>query len=118
MDRNIAWHRSLQCQADHVYWTQTSGAYCRPSYTDLRREAAFRCWLRQLDPEKEPPQALPSEELVLDGLALDFDYAYGVDSWWTYPSWSTCELCQERKGPFCASCLRLSNFTNSDGTKS
>ena len=79
------------------------------TYSDVRLEAAFRAWLRELDLRLSPPTSLPSET-VLGGMAALYDCHYGVDIWWTWPIWSSCSRCSVSGFVNCPECRRLAGF--------
>ena len=68
---------------------------------ELREEAAFRCWLREIDPQDHPE--LPSSN-TLHTMANSYDWEHGEFIWWSWPVWSTCALCQLREAQLCAQC--------------
>ena len=69
---------------------------------ELREEAAFRCWLREIDPH-DYPAALPSST-TLYAMANSYDRQYGEYAWWAWPVWSSCEHCHSKEAPMCADC--------------
>ena len=94
--------RYLQHLAAQRFYEEESGDFTfyreEPSdFTEeeLREEAAFRCWLRQIEPQ-DYPAVLPSST-VLRTMANSFDWQYGECAWSSWPSWSTCELCSRRR---------------------
>ena len=74
---------------------------------ELREEAAFRCWLREIDLQHCPPQ-LPLGA-ALRGLADGYDWLYGPYVWWTWPVISTCAHCS-RRDDVCADCHSLLRY--------
>jgi hypothetical protein len=100
-------HRKLQMLADEVFWEDVNCDYC--SEEDLRLEAAFRCWLRQLNMCQGAPKSLPDEkELAL--LAAEYDEQFGQEAWYGWAAWSTCSACSQRECAECASCQQLCRF--------
>ena len=102
--------RYLQYLAAQRCHEETSGDFTfyeeEPSdFTEkeLREEAAFRCWLQEIDPHDCYPAALPSST-ALDALANFYDWQYGEYAWWTWPVWSSCEHCHNKEAPPCADC--------------
>ena len=91
--------RYLQYLAAQRFYEEESGDFTEE---ELREEATFRCWLREIDPQDYP--ALPSST-ALRTMANSFDWEYGEYAWWSWPVWSTCEQCQLREAPLlCADC--------------
>jgi hypothetical protein len=106
------WQRWPQRLANRGFWEADTGECAVPfDEGDIRREAAFRCWLRQLEMDVPPPTCLPDER-ELDRLALQWDGEYGADAWWSWPTWSTCPVCAERQCVSCPDCRQLAAFTN------
>ena len=100
--------RYLQYLAAQRFYEEESGDFTfyeeEPSdFTEkeLREEAAFRCWLWEIDPQDYP--ALPSST-ALRTMANSFDWEYGEYAWWSWPVWSTCEHCHSEAPLLCALC--------------
>ena len=72
---------------------------------ELREEAAFRCWLREIDIH-DCPLMLPSNA-ALRGMADAWDWLYGPLTWWSWPVLSTC---QRRVCPFHGFSMHLKNI--------
>ncbi len=78
---------------------------------ELREEAAFRCWLREL--HAYPASLPPSATLLV--MADAYDWEYGEYVWWTWPIWSSCDVCRETP-VMCAECCSYARFcTISEG---
>ncbi len=103
-------HRYLQQLAAQLFYEEQTGDFTfyreEPgdfTEAELREEAAFRCWLRLIEPQNYPA-ALPSSTF-LSALANSFDWHYCPPSWWAWLVWSTCAICQLREAPMlCAEC--------------
>ena len=96
--------RYLQHLAAQRFYEEASGDFTfyeeEPSdFTEkeLREEAAFRCWLREIDPQ-DYPAALPSST-TLHAMANSYDWQYGEYAWWAWPVWSSCEHCHSKEAP-------------------
>ena len=106
----LEWHeRFLQYLAAQLFYEEASGDFTfyqeDPSYfteEELREEAAFRCWLREIDPH-DCPSALPSSA-ALRAMADTYDWLYGEHAWWAWPVWSSCERCSDAPVMLCADC--------------
>ena len=92
--------RYLQYLAARVFATESQETGADFTEEELREEAAFRCWLAEAD---VLGCALPSS-FALHGLADWFDWQYGEHAWWSWPIWSTCDLCCQCGAPLCAQC--------------
>ena len=85
---------------DFTFYREEPGDFTEE---ELREEAAFRCWLRHIEPQNYPA-ALPSSTFP-SAIANSFDWHYGPHAWWAWPVWSTCARCQLREAPLlCAEC--------------
>ena len=103
-------HRWLQRLANHSFWdTDPGDGSCPSEGNDVRLEAAFRCWLRCLDVDAQPPDALPDES-ELGILANRWDTHYGEDAWWAWATWSSCHDCHGKARLGCAECAHLYAF--------
>ena len=78
--------RYLQYLAALRFYEEASGDFTfyqeEPSYfteEELREEAAFRCWLREID---DCSPTLPSSA-TLRAMADAYDWEYGEHVWWT-----------------------------------
>ncbi len=106
----LEWHeRFLQYLAAQRFYEEASGDFTLyqedPSYfteEELREEAAFRCWLREIDMH-DCPSALPSSA-ALHAIADTYDWLYGEHVWWAWPVWSSCERCSDAPVVLCADC--------------
>lgn len=108
----MEWRRWLQRLADRGFWEANTGECAVPfDEGDIRREAAFRCWLRQLDLDSPPPRCLPDER-DLELLALQWDSDYGPYAWWAWSIWSCCPRCEEHQSVRCPECRRLFAFAD------
>ena len=102
--------RYLQYLAAQRFYEEASGDFTffqeDPSHfteNELRGEAAFRCWFREIDPH-DYPSALPSSA-TLFAMAESYDWHYGEYAWWAWPVWSTCEEhCTDAAVLLCADC--------------
>ena len=101
--------RYLQYLATQRFYEEATGDFTfyqeDPSdFTEeeLREEAAFRCWLREIDPHN-CPSALPSSA-ALRGIADAYDWLYGEYAWWAWPVWSSCKRCSKAPVVLCADC--------------
>ena len=103
--------RYLQYLAAQRFDDEASGDFTfyeeDPSYfteKELREEAAFRCWLWEIDP-RDCTAALPSST-TLHAMGDSYDWQYGEHAWWSWPVWSSCEHCHsEEEAPvLCADC--------------
>ena len=74
---------------------------------ELRMEAAFRCWLREIDLQDCPPM-LPLDA-ALRGMADAWDWLYGPYEWWAWPVISTCARCS-RNDDVCADCHSMLRY--------
>ena len=107
--------RHLQYLAAQRFYEEASGDFTffqeDPSYfteEELLEEAAFRCWLREIDPH-DCPSTLPSSA-TLRAMADSFDWEYGEFAWWTWPIWSSCEEhCHSEETPVL--CADRSSYT-------
>ena len=106
--------RYLQHLAALRFYEEASGDFTfyqeEPSYftsEELREEAAFRCWLREID---DCPSTLPSSA-TLHAMADAYDWEYGEHVWWTWPVWSSCEDCRGEEAPvLCADCSSYARY--------
>ena len=106
--------RYLQYLAALRFYEEASGDFTfyqeePSSFTEeeLREEAAFRCWLREIDicPTTLPPSA------TLRVMADAYDWEYGEFVWWTWPVWSSCDVCRGEEAPvMCADCWSYARF--------
>ena len=78
--------RYLQYLAAQRFYEEASGDFTlyeeEPgdfTEKELREEAAFRCWLREIDPQ-DYPAALPSST-TLHAMANSYDWQYGEYAW-------------------------------------
>ena len=101
--------RYLQYLAAQRFYEEATGDYAfsqnDPSdftENELREEAAFRCWLREIDHHNCPTE-LPSSA-ALRNIADQFDWFYGEYAWWAWPVWSSCNLCSKAPVALCADC--------------
>ena len=105
-------HRYLQKQAHRSFITSEGGTVKQfISEEDIRLEAAFRCWLRNLNLTDTLPTELPNES-ELNSLAVQFDSEFGVNEWWDWPIWSSCKLCNEKECVDCNECYVMSTFSD------
>ena len=105
-------HRWLQRLAARGFAQAESEACVLPfDDGDVRREAAFRCWLRALKVDADPPPNLPVER-ELEFLATCWDCEYGAYAWWAWPIWSSCSACCQGERIDCAECQRLFAFSD------
>ena len=102
-------NRFLQWLAAQRFYTEASGDFTffqeEPSnFTEdeLRVEAAFRCWLREIDARN--CQTLPSSA-TLHVIADAHDWLYGDYVWWNWPVWSSCKHCSRGETALCGDCL-------------
>ena len=105
-------HRRFQRLVDGVFWQSLGEAV--PSgalmlQREVRLEAAFRAWLRDISLRASPPAALP-DETALSVMANELDHAYGDDLWWQWAIWSSCALCCEKEMAECGECRDLAAF--------
>ena len=98
--------RYLQYLAAQRFYEEATGDFAfyqeDPStFTEgeLREEAAFRCWLREIDTEN-CPLMLPSGA-ALRGMA---------DAWWSWPVWSSCKRCSKGADMLCEDCESYMRF--------
>ena len=106
----LSQHRWLQLLADRAFQAADTGESEFPfQYVDIKREAAFRSWLRCVDVHDKPPCCLPDER-ALDVLAMQWDLDYGSISWWAWPAWSTCPYCAQGGVVQCQQCWDLLQF--------
>ena len=105
--------RFLQWLAAQRFYEEASGDYTffqeEPSFfteDELREEAAFRCWLREVDARN--CQTLPSSA-ALHAMADEFDWLYGEYVWWSWPVWSSCQHCSSYTVP-CGDCLSYMQY--------
>ena len=75
---------------------------------ELREEAAFRCWLREIDIH-DCPLMLPSNA-ALRGMADTWDWLYGPLTWWSWPVVSTCQRCSRNADVLCSECHCLLRY--------
>ena len=103
-------HRWLQLVADRGFWEADTGE-CIVPFTDdeIRKEAAFRCWLRQLEITPRCPTRLPTER-ELEFYAAQWDEEFGCNLWWSWPVWSTCAVCDAKESVQCPGCTKLFAF--------
>ena len=106
--------RYLQYLAALRFYEEASGDFTfyqeEPSYfteEELREEAAFRCWLREID---NCPTMLPSSA-TLHAMADAYDWEYGEHLWWSWPVWSSCVNCRDIEAPvMCADCSSYARY--------
>ncbi len=101
--------RYLQYLAAQRFYEEATGDFALyqedPSTfteAELREEAAFRCWLREIDIEN-CPLMLPSGA-ALRGMADAWDWLYGPHAWWSWPVWSSCKPCSKGADMLCEDC--------------
>ena len=108
--------RFLQWLAAQRFYEEASGDFMifqeEPSnFTEdeLREEAAFRCWLREVDARN--CQTLPSSA-TLHVIADAYDWLYGEHVWWSWPVWSSCEHCSRARAPaaLCGDCQSYMHY--------
>ena len=106
--------RFLQWLAAQRFYEEASGDFTffqeEPSnFTEdeLREEAAFRCWLREVD--ARDCQTLPSSA-TLHVIADAYDWLYGEHVWWSWPSWSSCEHCSRAACAPVALCVDCQSY--------
>ena len=104
-------HRHLQKILNETFCRIVNETHCEQyfSYDDLRKEAALRCFVRELDMHTPPPATLPDER-VIDRLADDFDSLYGERQWWSWSTWTSCANCHSKFDTMCQECRTLSRF--------
>ena len=107
--------RYLQYLAAQRFYEEATGDFAfyqeDPStFTEgeLREEAAFRCWLREIDTEN-CPLMLPSGA-ALRGMADAWDWLYGPYTWWAWPVWSSCKRCSKGAEILCEDCESYMRF--------
>ncbi len=101
-------HRSFQRLVDYSFWQALEDSWSvLPS--EVRLEAAFRTWLRELNVRGAPPRALPDESALVS-LANSLDLTYGEDEWWQWAIWSSCARCREQEQAACTECAQLVSF--------
>ena len=107
--------RYLQYLAAQRFYEEATGDFAfyqeDPSFfteAELREEAAFRCWLREIDLHDCPPM-LPSDA-ALRGLADAWDWLYGPLTWWSWPVWSSCKRCSKGADMLCEDCESLLRY--------
>ena len=102
----------LAAQRFYEEATGDYGFYQEDAYefteAELREEAAFRCWLREIDLH-DCPLMLPSNA-ALRGLADAWDWLYGPLLWWSWPVLSTCARCSRNADMLCADCQCLLRY--------
>uniref|UniRef100_A0A6C0C0F8 Uncharacterized protein n=1 Tax=viral metagenome TaxID=1070528 RepID=A0A6C0C0F8_9ZZZZ len=105
-------HRHLQMLLDRSFWCSIRMYDIdEPLLLDeLRMEAALRVWVRQLDTKKNPPSCMP-DDAALKCFGHDLDGKYGIDEWWEWPAWSTCQQCNHSEATLCSECQQLMKFT-------
>ena len=97
-----------EATGDFTFYQEEPGSFTED---ELREEAAFRCWLREIHvyPASLPPSA------TLRVMADAYDWEYGEYVWWTWPIWSSCDVCRETP-VMCAECCSYARFcTISEG---
>ena len=106
--------RFLQWLAAQRFYEEASGDFTffqeEPSFfteDELREEAAFRCWLREVDARN--CQTLPSSA-ALHAMADEFDWLYGEYVWWSWPVWSSCQHCSLYTPAPCGDCLSYMHY--------
>ena len=106
--------RFLQWLAAQRFYEEASGDFTffqeEPSnFTEdeLREEAAFRCWLREVD--ARDCQTLPSST-TLHVIADAYDWLYGEHVWWSWPIWSSCEHCSRAACAPVALCVDCQSY--------
>ena len=101
----------LAAQRFYEEHTGDYGFYQEDAYEfsewELRMEAAFRCWLREIDVQQCPPM-LPLDA-ALRGMADAWDWLYGPYVWWAWPVISSCARCS-RCDDVCADCHSMLRF--------
>ena len=102
-------HRYLQHLSAQRFYEEESGDFTfyreEPSdFTEeeLREEAAFRCWLRQIEPQDYPSGVTVEHHSGRAGQL--YDWQHGEYVWWTWPVWSSCEHCHNKQAPMCLDC--------------
>jgi len=107
--------RYLQYLAAQRFYEEATGDFAfyqeDPSVfteAELREEAAFRCWLREIDPHN-CPLMLPSNA-ALRGMADAWDWLYGPLTWWSWPVWSSCARCSRGADMLCPDCESLLRY--------
>ena len=104
--------RYLHRVAAETFATEWEDVHCKcVAFTteELRREAAFHCWLQELDLQQPPPHTLPGNS-TLDHLAAQFDDAYGELDWWDWGIWSSCRMCARTSCISCNECIKYAKF--------
>ena len=92
--------RYLQYLAARVFASETQDTAADFTEEELREAAALRAWLAEAD---VLGSALPSS-FALRALADWYDWEYGEFTWWSWPIYSTCDLCCQCGAPLCANC--------------
>ena len=107
--------RYLQYLAAQRFYEEATGDFAfhqeDPSTfteAELREEAAFRCWLREIDTEN-CPLMLPSGA-ALRGMADAWDWLYGPYTWWSWAVWSSCKRCSKGADILCEDCESYMRF--------
>ena len=94
-----------EATGEHEFYQEDPSSFTE---AELREEAAFRCWLREVDTQNCPIM-LPSGA-ALRGMADAWDWLYGEYTWWTWPVWSTCKRCRNAPVAWCAECESYMRF--------